>query len=339
MSIQSYLAKKTSFGLILWIVLVFFAGALSCWVLFYFVPNTSDTSNSRALRLTQTNYPLINPLLICNLEPKGTNENKWLEDKVSEFIRNRVSQGLVQNMSVYIIDYSLGSWSGVGQNDRYDPASMLKVPIMMAYYAYTDRDQNILSEKTSFVGDDQNVGEYFKSKQNILPGKMYTVGELIQSMIINSDNTAATLLSSYIDQRYLSSVYTDIGLPSPVGNGASVEYMSPKIYSYFFRLLYNSTYLSREYSEKSLDLLTHTNMSQIRLGAPSSIIVAQKFGERSSYDTSGKLQNRELHDCGIVYKTGSPYFLCIMSRGQDFDQLAKNINDLGALVYQNIGVK
>ena len=99
---------------------------------------------------------------------------------------------------------------------------------------------------------------------------------------------------------------------------------------------YNATYLSQEYSEKALKLLTEPDIPGIRAGVPTTITVAQKFGERSVYDTNNNLTDRELHDCGIVYKPGSPYLLCVMSRGKDFDTMAKNISDLSALVYQNI---
>ncbi len=241
-------------------------------------------------------------------------------------------------MSVYVIDYADGEWAGVNENDRYDPASMLKVPVMMAFYQAAENNPSALTEQIKFNGDAQNGVEYFKSTESIQPGKFYSTGQMVESMIKNSDNTAAILLQQDLNPSVLSEVYTDLGLPVPEKAG-NVQYLSAKLYAYFFRVLYNGTFLSREYSEKALTLLSQTTFTQgIRAGVPADVTVAHKFGERSVLNTDMVLQNRELHDCGIVYKTGSPYLICIMSRSKtsSFDVLAKNIADLSALVYKTI---
>jgi len=305
-----------------------------CWLGYQkgliFIPTPN-----KVLRLNQTNYPLIDPLLLCNTEPKDFNLDKKLTSTVKDFVNARIAANKAENMSVYLIDYASGKWVGVNENERYDPASMLKVPIMIAYYKNVETNPTILSQSTSYTGDDQNTGEYFKSKNTIKAGQMYTIEQLIQSMIENSDNTASALLESYIDKNSLYTVYTDLGLPVPA-DAPNIQYLSAKLYAYFFRILYNGTYLDKKYSERALEYMTKSDIPGIRAGVPAGVTVAQKFGERSIYDTNGALKDRELHDCGIVYKKDSPYLLCIMSRGQNFDDLAKNISDLSQLVYENI---
>ena len=292
-----------------------------------------------SLRLPAGQYQYINPLLLCNVnQQKDLDEDKPLAQTVNQFTRDRITRGLADDLSVYIINYHTGQWVGVNENDKYDPASMLKVPLMIAYYQAAEKNPSILDQKISFNGDDQNIGEYFKSSDDIKPGQAYSTNDLIQSMIINSDNTAAVLLTKNIDSNSLSDIYTDLGLPVPV-EGANVQYLSAKLYADFFRILYNATYLSRDYSQKALELLSNPDFPQgIRAGIPTGTIAAQKFGERSVYDGNNVLQSRELHDCGIVYKPDAPYLICIMSRSKtaSFDTLAKNISDLSALVYKNI---
>ena len=136
----------------------------------------------------------------------------------------------------------------------------------------------------------------------------------------------------------MSEVYTDLGLPLP-SDGPNPQDLSAKLYAYFFRVLYNATYLDREYSQKALELLDHSDFSAgIQAGLPTGTNAAQKFGERTIYDQSNALVGRELHDCGIVYKKDSPFLLCIMTRSNtaSFDTLAKDIADVSALVYKNI---
>lgn len=310
-------------------------GAAGGYFLFYnnfFLP-TRDVA--RSLRLNQSNFPLINPLLLCNPEPKKLNQDRVMKDRIEEFVDERTSDGLAENISVYLINYKSGRWVGVNENDRYDPASMLKLPVMIAYYKTAETNPGILSEKTSFRGDTQNDGEYFKSLNSIIAGKDYTIESLIESMIVNSDNTASALLEKYINPDSLHEVYTDLHLPLPT-TAPNVEYLSAKLYVFFFRVLYNATYLTDQSSEKALELLTHAEMSPLRKGISDKVTIAEKFGERSIFDEAGNLQDRELHDCGIIYKKDNPYLLCVMSRGKNFDELAKNISDLSKLVYENI---
>ena len=296
-----------------------------------FAEQTGPTS----LRLAQKEYPLISPLLMCRLNPLEMNENRSVEKIVSQFISDRIAHGDAKKISVYLVDYKNGQWVGVNENDRFDPASLLKVPLMIAYFHAAEKNPKILTEQVAYNGDDQNIDEYFKSDKNIKPGRYYTINQLIESMIVNSDNTAAVLLEQSMDPAALAQVYTDIGLPVP-GQAPNVEYLSAKVYAYFFRLLYNGTYLSREYSEKALALLSKSQFAGIRTTTAPGVTVAQKFGERTIYDANRRVQDRELHDCGIIYKPDSPYLLCVMSRGSDFNTLQKNIQDLSALVYKNI---
>src|SRR6185436_5295057 len=96
---------------------------------------------------------------------------------------------------------------------------------------------------------------------------------------------------------------------------------TPQNYSHLFRALYNGTYLSHDASEKALELLSRTKFSDgIVAGVPKETTVSHKFGERTlSLNTSSI---NELHDCGIVYYPGHPYFLCIMTKGtSDFEEL------------------
>ncbi len=294
-------------------------------------------TQSRALRLQQSIYPLINPLLLCNVyEPQNNNEDKKLETAISEFIKEKKTDEEVSAMSVYLIQYKTGQWVGVNENDRYDPASMLKVPIMLAYYHAAEQNPSLLKRTVQFNGDDQNTEEYFKSPDTIKPGKTYTIEQLIESMIINSDNTAAVLLQHELDQSALAETYTDLGLPLPE-SGPNVQYLTPKLYAFFLRVLYNSTYLSNANSQKALELMAKSKVSMLRDGLKDTI-VADKFGERTLQNTQGVVLDRELHDCGIIYKKDNPYLLCVMSQGNtnDFPTLQKNITDLSALVYENI---
>jgi hypothetical protein len=82
-----------------------------------------------------------------------------------------------------------------------------------------------------------------------------------------------------------------------------------------FRILYNATYLSRDYSEKALQVLSQSSFTQgIVSGVPSSTVVAHKLGLVGIAPDNVTVTEHELHDCGIVYAQ-NPYVLCVMTRG------------------------
>ena len=68
---------------------------------------------------------------------------------------------------------------------------------------------------------------------------------------------------------------------------------------------------------------------------PSDIQIAHKFGERGIARV-GKPEQKQLHDCGIVYYPKRPYLLCVMTRGEDFDKQARIIQDISKIVYTKV---
>lgn len=153
-------------------------------------------------------------------------------------------------------------------------------------------------------------------------------------MIVHSDNNAMQLLWQDLDQNILSEIFTDLGLGAPVQN-ATASTMSVKTYSYFFRLLYNASYLNREMSEKALTLLSQTTFREgIAGGVSQDIPMAHKFGERTVVaPNNGPVQYRELHDCGIVYHPDHPYLLCIMTKGLSFSKLSQIMRDISSSTF------
>lgn len=91
--------------------------------------------------------------------------------------------------------------------------------------------------------------------------------------------------------------------------------LTVKEYASFFRILFNSSYLSADNSERALNLLAHTEYHDA-LPSPQGVVVAHKFGEAGTENIE-----RQLHDCGIVYLPDHPYLACIMTRGRDAEKL------------------
>lgn len=284
-----------------------------------------------------TDYKLISPLLLCGaLDNKDFTEYKALEKKINDFIASTVN-GKSTLVGVYFRDLVNGHWVGINENQKFSPASLLKVPIMIAYFKFAQKNAGSLSKAISYDGSfNVNDMEYFHSDYLIKPG-VYKIEDLIKAMVINSDNNATKLLSDNIDHDSLAEVYTDLGLFLPPDDKPDGDFISAKSYSYFFRVLYNATYLFKRYSERALEILATPNFPQgISGSVPTEVVVAQKFGERSLFTNTGVLDHRELHNCGIVYNPKHPYVLCVMTKGRDFPSLAQTIQGINRIVYDDV---
>jgi beta-lactamase class A len=99
-------------------------------------------------------------------------------------------------------------------------------------------------------------------------------------MIIYSDNSATNLLFNNIDHNALKDVFSDLGLKFDEQTATS-DFISPKQFSLFFRILFNASYLNRSYSESALELLSQTTFKDgLEAGVPKNIEISHKFGER-----------------------------------------------------------
>ena len=82
-----------------------------------------------------------------------------------------------------------------------------------------------------------------------------------------------------------------------------------------------------------MQILSKTSFNKgMVAGLPKGVSISHKFGERGFSDSNIK----QLHECGIVYMAGSPYLVCVMTRGTDFDQLSSVIADISGIIYKEV---
>lgn len=286
-----------------------------------------------------TTSKYVAPLLFCS-EASPDHKDKDLTKKLTQLVADDTVQGKIQNASISVRDLKTGVWASVNENDKYSPASLMKVAEMLAYFKEAEKDPGLLSKEVKYGGIDidANLQENFKPEKSIQKNTTYTVDDLITYMVEYSDNNAALVLNTLADKSIFKETYADLGLPVPPSSDAgTADYMSVKLFSRFFRIFYNATYLTPELSEKALKLLLKVNFPQgIAGGIPSGIEIANKFGERTVLAEDGSVDYRELHDCGIVYLKDHPYLLCIMTKGDNLDTLSAVIREISSLVYKDI---
>jgi beta-lactamase class A len=282
-------------------------------------------------------FQFINPLIFSKTSKSFyADEYKNLNSSLTSYIDTATRAGTAKNISVYFRDLNSGSWMGVNEDDTYNPASMLKVVVMAATLKLALQDPGILSQALPYQGP-MDQDQYFKPNDNLSVGPQ-SVQTLIDTMIVDSDNGAvAALLGNKEIQLAVQDTSQTFSLPSLESPTTTPDYMSPRSYSVAFRTLYDSTYLTWSLSNQALQLLTQTTFTQgLVAGVPTGTVVAHKFGEYGELLPNGTTQDLELHDCGIVYYPGYPYFICVMTRGKDYPDLETVIQNISKLVYHYV---
>lgn len=150
-------------------------------------------------------------------------------------------------------------------------------------------------------------------------------------MIANSDNYAMSLLYKCMDTNIYNNVYTDLGLSIKNINNRENFVLTAKQYSLFFTVLYNATYLCNDNSEYAATLLSKSDFKDgLMKQLPKNLKVAHKFGEAGTVDTP------ELSESGIIYLSGNPYLITVMTKGRQLNKLSTIISEISKMVYDKM---
>lgn len=282
-----------------------------------------------------TGFFYTNPMLdYGNADLIRSNKNINLEEEINDYIEIKKWKNKTTHISVYFRNLNNGNWFGVNEKEEFSPASLMKLPLLIAYYKLSEEFPKILKKKVIYIPDpvEEKTIQNIKPEKSIEAYKEYSIKELLDDMIIYSDNKASLLLENNLDLSLYQKAFTDIGISFPeFKDGVFENNVNIVEYASFFRVLYNSSYLDRSNSEYILNLLGNVNFNKwLTKGIPQNIVVSHKFGERV---INGE---KQLHDCWIVYYPNHPYIICVMTRGRDREVLEEIIAQISEKIYNEV---
>lgn len=318
---------------LLWIFLGICLGFLLCLLYIKF----SESQFATKIVSQDRSYPHVRPLIVpWDSGLQKTQElipfRKSIENVIQDYKKNKKAD----EIAYYFRDLNNGPWFGVNEDTQFRVASLFKVPTLLSYYRWAEENPDILNEEITYDGSTSNkidLNPLTKSNEKLVKGKKYTIQDLLDRMIIHSDNEAFRMLIEHADNGLIADPYNIIEMEI---NSAGDDFTATLgEFSPFFRTLYNASYLNREYSEKALQLLIKSEYSRgIIAGVPNSTEVAHKFAIREL--ENGK---KQLHECGIVYHHKFPYTICIMTQGNDILTLTNILKDLSKLTYDQVNAQ
>jgi beta-lactamase class A len=320
----------------------------------YFVAAKYYTNQTKSIistiipvRQNNLNNTFIYPLLSYNLNKAlPFLEDHTLEASLDAQVQSALENTDVKSVSIYTRNLLNNQWAGVNEDIKYHPASLMKVLIMMAYYRQQQADGNSMQKLLTYTKDVNGQASVLDVSlpSNLVIGRSYTVHQLIENMVETSDNGAKTLLVDNINEKVLTQIMTDLNIGTPDQNPDYV--ISPREYTAFLRILYNATYLTEADSEEALSIMAKSTFKDgISAGLPSSVLIAQKYGESIDANTNdANLNTMQLSDCGIVYAKNYPYVLCVMTKAQGSDRqteamLSGIIKNVSQTIYQYVDAK
>lgn len=281
-------------------------------------------------------YSFINTEVICGkpdvIKKTGYKETR---EEIARFIRGERDKGTLTEAAVYFRDLKHGPVFGINEFAEFAPASLLKLPLALVFLSSAEDQPELLAAKIQYIGTSTIGDQRVKPSRSALPNHPYSIEELLELMLVYSDNASYETLESFLAAaphrlELREEVFQELGLIDPKDRIESA--VNVRGYASIFRILYNVSYLNAEYSEKVLAWLSQSEYKDgLVAGVPAGVAVAHKFGERVLDDDT-----KQLHDCGIVYYAENPYLLCIMTRGNDWSELAHVISTISGMVYQEV---
>lgn len=208
-------------------------------------------------------------------------------------------------ISIYYEQINSGSNISINKELRLFPASLSKLVQAIIITKKVEEGHLAWDKKLETKPEDLSAdsGELYKT----IGSKSLTVEELLQELLVHSDNTAQNIFRHYLtvddyikfqDETGLLDLYNEKG------------FISAKEYTRLLRVLYTSSYLEPENSQKILKYMTQSTFTNyLSQGIPKGIPFAHKYGENEDMVIFA--------DAGIVYVPNKPYMITVMIKGKD----------------------
>ncbi|WP_162128103.1 serine hydrolase [Flavobacterium phycosphaerae] len=249
--------------------------------------------------------------------------------KITEIIEKYKQTSGLTTASIYL--RANGEWTVVNEEDKYEPGSLFKVPVLITILKMEEEHPGFLNKSITYVNKIETGKNIAYTSKVIQLGQTYTVKELLTYMIKYSDNAATILLENNMDNKVLQKLFADVGVEVP-NLYADKYHFTVRDYSLFMRIIFNAGYLTIKNSEYAAELLSECDFKDgIMKGIPANTKIAHKFGE------SGNPIEKQLHESAVIYlDNGAGYLLTVMTKGKDLKKLSELIGEISRTVYEDV---
>ena len=236
--------------------------------------------------------------------------------------------GVTDHMSLYLKDLDYGKEIAINSTRSWIPASTIKAFVILEAFrqkrlGIIDFDQTVSIEKQNVVTTALETEEF----PHLREGINVTIRQLVDAMIIQSDNTAYNTLLDILDRRNINSTLQHLGITETVVGqklnldddqfqkdnqvaGYQINTTTVKDYATLFDFLYNKKVAD---AEEILAIFKRQKINDMLPALlPSNIAIAHKPG----------VWEPHFHDGGVIYKPNDPFILVIFTNSNSPEVIA-----------------
>ncbi len=277
-------------------------------------PTTSTSDPTSILNLTQEIFPL----------------------KIE--VQQLAAQKVGLTLGAFFVDLNTGTYLDVNGTEPFAAASMIKFPILVAFFQDVEAGLIRLDEMLTMTSEDIAKGNSSGNMQYKPPGTKFTALETVTKMITISDNTATNMLISRLggatalNQRFQSWGLRATEIRNRLPDLSGTNTTTPLDLATLMALVDHGNLVSTTSREQLLDIMKRTT---IRTLLPSGLgpgaTIAHKTGDIGTL----------VGDVGLVtMPSGKRYIAVAMVRRPYNDRRAqKLIRQVSHAVYQQFGTQ
>jgi len=244
-----------------------------------------------------------------------SHETKNFQKKLTEKVRD-----LTGNYSVYVFRPEEGRGYGINENKIMPAMSFMKVPVMIESLLMIDDGKLKLDDKIEIRSEDKK--DTIRSIDKKPVGSEVSVDELLKAAGIESDNTAAAILTRISSDEAIERLRGEMEME----NTNFSEYETTALDT---AMMWNFIFKN---NFEVIDYLTESIYEdRIPQGVPSDVTVVHKVGTGDGIWSDGGIVKCPVDSCQLSVE---PFILVIMSENVDMDEAKAAVPEITRMIWE-----
>ena len=246
------------------------------------------------------------------------------EKEDAEEVIKKIIGGLVGDYGVWVEKLRDESGWGINEGVVFSAASVIKLPVLVAYYQAVD--EGSLDPEEVYILKEKDRLEYGSGSMQSQPGgKEYVYREVARLVANQSDNMGEKIMIGWLGgEGKIDGLIRSWGLSQ---TSVKKNETTPGETGELLKLVYEGELIAKESREELFKNLTETVLEdRIPAGVPTGVKVVHKFGSEEGI----------VNDCGIVYGD-EVYGICVLTTGVNDGEAQEVLPKISRVVWEWAG--
>ncbi len=261
---------------------------------------------------TTTISPTSTPLIQAVRRQQIKLDKEKLQQEIQEIITKETPVGKEWVFGVVVTDLETGDQININESESFDAASVGKIPILLTLYDQIENGKVKLTDTITITDkeiQDYGTGSIRYKKTPIT----YSIEDLAELMIKQSDNTAASVLATKVGRANTQGYVANLNMiNTDLAENTTTAYDTNLMLVHLFKMKAENPRLAGSL----LNIMTDSDFEQRLPGLlEDNVIVAHKIGTGTA----------QIHDAGIILLEDRPIAISVFSKKINDEKKAENI--------------